>query len=310
MTTSDDATPTSTATGPALATEVSSHGAVVVAVDGSEHGERALAWGARQAALHHRTLAVVHVWEPVPSMWLDISGIDHAILYAELAQQGRDFALAARDRALELHPDLEVEAVVGRGDVRGELMRIAKEASVLVLGSRGHGPVRSLLLGSVSAAVARHAPCPVVVVRPGGTGGGGILVGIDGTERSMGAVAAAYDQAAATGEKLTVLHCFWDARVAYAGVMEVEDENDVADVRSLVSETLAGLSDKHPDVEVEVRLVRGLADQVLVAESQGRDLVVLGYHRQSAVGEVLFPSVVTSVLEHVHGAVLVVPSHA
>ncbi len=199
--------------------------------------------------------------------------------------------------------------MVGRGDVRGELMRIAKEASVLVLGSRGRGPVRSLLLGSVSAAVARHAHCPVVVVRPGGTGGGGILVGIDGTERSMAAVAAAYDQAAATGEKVTVLHCFWDARVAYAGVMEVDNEDDVADVRSLVSETLAGLSDKHPDVEVEVRLVRGLADQVLVAESQGRDLVVLGYHRQSGVGEVLFPSVVTSVLEHVHGAVLVVPSH-
>ncbi|GHJ57488.1 universal stress protein [Nocardioides sp. OK12] len=295
-------------TGHKIADHVSSTGAVVVAVDGSEHAEEALAWAARQAHLHHRPLAIVSVWEPVPSMWLDTAGIDHAVLYAELSSAGADRVNAARDQALSLHPDLTVETAVGRGDVRGELLRLSKHASLLVLGSRGRGPLRSLLLGSVSAAVARHAHCPVVVVRPGGTGGGGILVGIDGTQRSMGAVAAAYDQAAATGEKVTVLHCFWDARVAYAGAMVVDETDDAADVRSLVAETTAGLAEKHPDVEVETRIVRGLADQVLVAEAQGRDLVVLGYHRQHGLGELLFPSVVTSVLEHAHGAVMVVPS--
>ena len=308
MTTSGESTPTSTADTPAVADHVSSTGAVVVAVDGSEHAEQALAWAAEQAAQQHRPLAVVTVWEPVPSMWLDISGVDHAVLYHELAQQGGDMVAAARDRALTLHPGLRVEAVVGRGDVRGELLRLSKDAAMLVVGSRGRGPLRSLLLGSVSAAVVRHARCPVAVLRPGGTGGGGVLVGIDGTERSMGAVAAAYEQAAASRQRLTVLHCFWDARVAYTGAIVVDTDEEVADVRSLVSETLAGLREKYPDVEVEVRLVRGLADQVLVAEAAGRDLVVLGYHRQSAVGEAIFPSVVTSVLEHVHGAVLVVPS--
>ncbi|MDO3397926.1 universal stress protein [Nocardioides cremeus] len=294
--------------GLSVADHLTSTGAVVVAVDGSEHAEDALAWAADHAALHHRPLAVVSVWEPVPSMWLDTTGINHTVLYAELASAGADRVKVAAEKARSLHPELSIETAVGRGDVRGELLRLSKRASLLVLGSRGRGPIRSLLLGSVSAAVARHALGPVVVVRPGGAGGGGVLVGIDGTERSMGAVTAAYEQAAATGQHLTVLHCFWDARVAYAGAMVVDESDDAADVRALVAETTAGLAEKHPDVDVEVRIVRGLADQVLVAESQGRDLVVLGYHRQHALGEALFPSVVTSVLEHAHGAVMVVPA--
>lgn len=61
-------------------------------------------------------------------------------------------------------------------------------------------------------------------------------------------------------------------------------------------------------MKVRTRLVRGLADQVLVAGSEGRDLVVLGYHRQGELGEVLFPSVVSTVLEHAHGPVMVVRS--
>ncbi|MEP7738253.1 universal stress protein [Nocardioides sp. 31GB23] len=296
------------ASGPTVADHLSSTGAVVVAVDGSEHAEEALAWAAEHATLHHRPLAVVSVWEPVPSMWLDTTGINHTVLYAELASAGADRVEAAAEKARSLHPGLSVETAVARGDVRGELLRLSQHASLLVLGSRGRGPLRSLLLGSVSAAVARHAHSPVVVVRPGGKGGGGILVGVDGTERSMGAVTAAYEQAAATGQRLTVLHCFWDARVAYAGAMVVDETDDAADVRALVAETTAGLAEKHPDVQVEVRIVRGLADQVLVAESKDRDLVVLGYHRQHALGEALFPSVVTSVLEHAHGAVMVVPA--
>jgi nucleotide-binding universal stress UspA family protein len=280
--------------GLSVADHLTSTGAVVVAVDGSEHAEDALAWAADHAALHHRPLAVVSVWEPVPSMWLDTTGINHTVLYAELASAGADRVKVAAEKARSLHPELSIETAVGRGDVRGELLRLSKRASLLVLGSRGRGPIRSLLLGSVSAAVARHALGPVV--------------GIDGTERSMGAVTAAYEQAAATGQHLTVLHCFWDARVAYAGAMVVDESDDAADVRALVAETTAGLAEKHPDVDVEVRIVRGLADQVLVAESQGRDLVVLGYHRQHALGEALFPSVVTSVLEHAHGAVMVVPA--
>ena len=283
-------------------------GAVVVAVDGSRHAGTALAWAARQAAATRRQLVLVHVTEPVTSTYLDAVGVDHVALDRECFAHGSALVEDAATRVLEDHPELQVHRLVLRGDARGELLRLADTAAQLVLGSRGRGPLRSLLLGSVSAAVARHASCHVTVVRPGGTGGGGVLVGVDGSERSMAGVEAAYVQADLLALPLTVLHCFWDARTAYTGPVVADDDPDVEDVRALIAETVAGLCEKHPDVEVRTRLVRGLADQVLVAEAEGRDLVVLGYHRQGVLGEALFPSVVSTVLEHAHGPVMVVRS--
>ena len=119
--------------GLSVADHLTSTGAVVVAVDGSEHAEDALAWAADHASLHHRPLAVVSVWEPVPSMWLDTTGINHTVLYAELASAGADRVKVAAEKARSLHPELSIETAVGRGDVRGELLRLSKRASLLVL---------------------------------------------------------------------------------------------------------------------------------------------------------------------------------
>ena len=83
---------------------------------------------------------------------------------------------------------------------------------MIVVGSRGRGPVTSLLLGSVSVAVSKHASCPVVVQRPTPTDTTrhGILVGVDGTESSLPAIEFAYRMASSRELSLTVLHCYWD----------------------------------------------------------------------------------------------------
>ncbi len=66
---------------------------------------------------------------------------------------------------LERHPDLRLLLVADVLDPRQALLALSDEAHVLVLGSHGHGRLKSLLLGSVSAAVANAAHCPVVVHR-------------------------------------------------------------------------------------------------------------------------------------------------
>jgi hypothetical protein len=78
----------------------------------------------------------------------------------------------------------------------------AHRAQLLVLGSRGLGGLSGLLLGSVAVGLAARAACPVVVVRGeerGGAGPGPVVVGVDRSSNSEGAIAFAYEAAAARG---------------------------------------------------------------------------------------------------------------
>ena len=113
-------------------------------------------------------------------------------------------------------PHLDVREVLRVADPRDLLQELSREAAMVVLGSRGRGPMRTLLLRSVGVAVTRHAECPVVVVRPGNRGlvRNGVLVGADGTERSQTTLEFAYRQASLYGLPLTVLHCHGSARAA------------------------------------------------------------------------------------------------
>jgi nucleotide-binding universal stress UspA family protein len=126
---------------------------IVVGVDGSEHAKRALRWAADEAGQRGAVLVVAHVAAPPrPSA-------------AELAALGRelvvDEALAELDTA-----GLEVERIVRTGHVTEELCELAADADLLVIGARGLGGFRGLLLGSATLQVVAHAPCPVVVVVP------------------------------------------------------------------------------------------------------------------------------------------------
>jgi nucleotide-binding universal stress UspA family protein len=267
-------------------------GSIIVAVDGSEHAKPAVAWAAEQADLERRRLVTLSVEDP-----------------PRAAQTIADEAAAL---VREAKPDVDVEAMVVSGDPREVLVGLSSAAHLVVMGSRGRGPLRTMLLGSVSSAVVKHAACPVVVCRPhsGTSHGAGVVVGADGTAESLPVIEFAFQQASLRGLPLTVLHAYWDAVTAVAGLRRVPEglleEPDVEDLRIALSESVAGYRELFPDVDVSLRLAHGLVDEVLVRD-RSWDLVVVGRHPVDTVSRVLIGSIADAVLERAHTTVAMVP---
>lgn len=285
-------------------------GAVVVAVDGSEHAERAITWGVDAALRERRPLLLAHaVEEPNPYGYAS-AVVDAGALSTAVREAGDELLGEAAERVRNDHPDLDVHTFCESGDARDLLVDLSGRAHLLVVGSRGRGPVRSLLLGSVAAGVSRHAHCPVVVLRPNAddAGGGGVLAGVDGTERSQPTLDFAFRAAAWRNVPLTVVYCFWEAgRATEDRVLVGDDEPGYDEERAVVGGAVAGLRDTYPDVEVRTELARGLVDQVLVELAHGRDLLVVGSRSHGALAEAFLGSVATTMLEYAPCPVAVVP---
>lgn len=285
-------------------------GTVVVGVDGSQDSRRALDWGVEQAALEHRPLTLVHAVQPAgfpPAGTFVASGVDYGALLDVLLQSGREVLAEARAHALAHEPDLDVAEVLSSGDARNELVGLGRRAAMVVVGSRGRGPVSSLLLGSVSVGVSKAATCPVVVCRPTPADGGeparDVVVGVDGTERSLPAAEFAFRVAALRGVSLTVLHSYWDAREL--GRDATSAELDV--LRASVAASVSAAAEKYPDVDVGLKLRHGFADRNLVEASRDHALLVLAHQPLAAIDDLVYGSVAPAVVEHARCAVAVVP---
>jgi nucleotide-binding universal stress UspA family protein len=132
---------------------------IVVGVDGSSHSEKALGWGAHLAATFGAELVAVTAWDYPPAIgWATVPEDWHP---------DQDMAEVLRETLRKVfgeHLPAGLRTVVREGGAAKVLLEESKSATVLVVGSRGHGGFAGLLLGSVSANVAEHATCPVLVV--------------------------------------------------------------------------------------------------------------------------------------------------
>ncbi|MFA1542690.1 universal stress protein [Actinomadura monticuli] len=134
-------------------------GRAVVGVDGSPASRAALEMAFTEADLHGLSVHAVAAWEPAPVQ-------DLPPLVDEVGMRG---AATARLNELmaplrDLHPGVDAQAEIMVGPPREVLLEAAQGARLLVVGSRGMGGFRGLLLGSVSHALVQYAPCPVAVV--------------------------------------------------------------------------------------------------------------------------------------------------
>jgi nucleotide-binding universal stress UspA family protein len=134
---------------------------VVVGVDGSDGSKAALRFAVEEARRRSATLRVVAVWEfPATIAMGMVLPPDFDEVSARAARQSAQAAIADLGE-----PGVPVELKVLDGNPAGALIDEARDADVLVVGSRGRGGFRELLLGSVSQACVHHAVCPVIVIR-------------------------------------------------------------------------------------------------------------------------------------------------
>lgn len=138
---------------------------LVVGVDGSACSRAALRWGLAQAALTGARVEAIAAWQ-----YPEVYGYSYGWLpsMADGGVYAKASETSLQDTVTAVRAELDQPAEVTLHAVEGHplqvLMDAARNAQLLVLGSRGHGTFVGNLLGSVSQHCVQHAPCPVVVV--------------------------------------------------------------------------------------------------------------------------------------------------
>jgi nucleotide-binding universal stress UspA family protein len=135
-------------------------GAIVVGVDGSEASKSALRWGARQAELTGSSLVAVTSWH-YPAGYGDSMAWAENVDFEADAEQILGETI---EEVLGAEGGTKVTREIAEGHPAVTLERASEVASLVVVGSRGHGEFAGMLLGSVSEHLATHARCPIVIV--------------------------------------------------------------------------------------------------------------------------------------------------
>ncbi|WP_316528585.1 universal stress protein [Kitasatospora brasiliensis] len=277
-------------------------GPVVVGFDGSPESTTATEWAAREAQRRDCPLDLLQAW-PWPHR--DVVGSEETYRHAldQLELQAAKLRAAAGDGP--------VTSAIVPTDPAEALEAAGKSASLLVLGSRGLGPVRGFLVGSVSQEVLRRASCPVVLVRAEpAESAGPVLVGLDLKHSTDDVLAFAFDAARRRRAPLRVVHV-WSPPVG-SQYMALEAMGGVAGALSSVerarfAELVDPWRERHPEVTVTSDLVRGSASVALVDAAEGARLLVVGRRiRRTLVGAHLGP-VAHAAVHHVRCPVALVP---
>jgi len=298
-------------------------------VDGSEHGQCALSWAAREAERRRTTLHLITAYSvPIYAA----SGLDggYAAVDDSIIRQGAEGVLK---EALEKIKDfdIDVDASVENGDASGVLLELGREADLLVVGSRGRGGFVGRLLGSVSSALPAHASCPTVVVPMICAGRFGqdvtdkhvkaelakkplepvqprVVVGADGSDQARVAVLEAAAQAQRLGVELQILCAVPQYSGSLAWVPAAMDREAIfADIQAQLDAGVLWLKSHFPELEISTRLVDGSPVEVLVEASRDSELVVVGTRGRGGFAGMLLGSTSDGVLHHAQGPVMVVP---
>lgn len=287
---------------------------VVVGIDGRPDNERALRWAVTAARLHHAPLRVVLVADTaeVPR-YVPYQPARGAETFLVPAHPGRHPSDDDLDRALSLaRLRLRPGAVTGRrapGSAATALIEDSADAAMLVVGTRHRGPVAAAALGSVSATVAAHAQCPVVVVGSDPVAASAdlpIVVGLADDRAADGVLDFAFREAAACSMPLVVLH----AVRTDLGKPRHPDAHFGGMVPRLAAR-LANYAARHPGVQVTSHLSAADPYDDLAAASATAQLLIVGSRGRGRVSGLVLGSVSQHLLHEARCPVAVVhPVHA
>jgi len=286
---------------------------VLVGVDGSVSAQAALAWAAAEATFRHCPLRIVHTftWPMIG----DPFGLNLTESMNDGLRATAGWILGeAANQARRAVPDIKVTAELFAAAAAPMLLSQAQDAQLVVVGSRGLGGFRGLLVGSVSSTVAAHAPCPVIVVHPHREGtafpvspAGRVVVGVDGSEVSAAAIRFAFQEAARRRVGVTAVHAAMPTR-QHPSLHVPADIIEQVD-RQLFAEAMESERVLVPGIDVETKLVHSHPAQALIDEADGAELIVVGSRGRGGFTGMLLGSVSQAVLHHAPCPVAVVHPH-
>lgn len=279
---------------------------VVVGVDGSDNGYKALAWAARHARRRGAHLDIVLGWQ-APGGAITPMGMAYVPPPLDAIKADAENRLQRSLESCDLD-DIEHEAIIAERDAASLLCETAHDADLLVVGSRGLGGFKGLILGSVSARCANEGPCPVAIVPadwedPGRDVHGVVSIGVDGSANADAAVRWA--DAWAPEDTLLRLVCAWTVAAPYDRVVPEMDEVRMREIAEHTAERAGELVVSHDHVSDAIRMDARLA---LAHEATLSDVVVVGARGRRGLTRLLLGSVASSVAHHVQVPTVIVPA--
>lgn len=279
---------------------------VLLATDGSKDAALAARAATDLSIQTGAELHLVHVWKPLDAT-AGYPGEALAVDLDRLESRAADILEAESGRITESGAKVAGEHLES-GPVPDKILDVAEEigADMIVVGSRGLGRVKRLLLGSVSEAVVHHARCPVLVLR-GMWPPARIVIGDDGSETSRAAGELAAAIGGLFGARGTLLR-------AYQELPETNEEGRISDPR-LVDDALRraerALEERAGELEnalgrrPRVEIAVGDPAAAILEKADEEVLVAVGSRGLGPVGRFRLGSVSTKVLRAAPGAILV-----
>lgn len=281
---------------------------MVVGIDGSPGSNHALAWAVARTD-QFGLIRPVSTWQ---YPWWALSGpipISSTPSYEELARLATSHA---EESVASIPEDRRGPVVVSQSAAGPTLVEQGEDAALIVVGTRGRGAVADTLLGSVSCHVASHASVPVAVVpldAPLDASHGRVVVGIDGSENSVQALAWALTTAAAD-QVVEVLHTWSAVGATYPGAPVIPLDQFESFAADTMEWTVAAAEEAVGDHGREIlrTIVQG-DPRLEIQEAAARaDLLVLGARGHRGFANAILGSVTTALIHQPLVTTIVVPA--
>lgn len=285
---------------------------IVVGVDGSPGAQRALEWAVAEGrACGTEVTALLAYGFYGRPFEVQVRTGGHDPQQLDVAARG---VLQETLEQLPAASEVAIRPVVSADEPVDALLSAVTAGDVLVVGARGLGPVRRLLLGSVSLHCVRHAVCPTVIVRErpappqGAADAGSVVVGVDGSPASAHALRWAAAHACRRGLPLQVIHV-WSVRETQPDrvdeLFHVTQQRDQA--RRAIERMLDEAIEPARRGAVILTLLDGNPVEVLLDAAERAGLLVVGSRGQGGIARLLLGSTSAACLQHAACDVAVVP---
>ncbi|MGM1017200.1 MAG: universal stress protein [Actinomycetota bacterium] len=263
----------------------------IVGVAGADVSRRAVEWAAARAQERRGHLELITV----------VGGAVGAIGEGPVIEEALRDAESGLDREADRLRErgLSVEIRAERGNPVERLVHASTRADLLVIGSDHRGPGEGPRRGPHGLRIVAGAHCPVVVVPDIDLAGRhGVVVGVDGSALSERAIEFAAAEADRAGERLTAVNAWLPVPLPTG--RGVHPPAYLANMQSLAEETLAvalaGVSQRHPDLEIHRVVERGYAETVINRLAATARLTVVGSRGRGAIARFLLGSTSQEVL--------------